>query len=348
MSITAKDFGVTKAGERVTAYTISNEKGMSATVINYGAILTSLIVPDKAGNKADVVLGYDTLEPYFDNASYFGATIGRNANRIENAKFSLDGVTYELSVNDGANNLHTHYDNGFHKKVWEAKADESSNAVVFFISEKDGENGFPGNLDISVTYTLSKDNELFISYSGVSDKKTVINCTNHSYFNLAGHDSGNIHNQMIQIFADEIVPVKAGAIPTGELMKVEGTAFDLRKLTRIGDGVDNDEEQLKVVGGYDHNFCINGADHTTRLCAVAKDEKSGRTLEVYTDLPGVQFYAGNFIADTIGKEGAKYSRRHAFCLETQYYPDSVNQKGFEQPFFEAGEEYKTTTCYKFV
>ena len=348
MSITSREFGKLPDGRIVTAYTITNENNMSATVINYGAILTSLMVPDKDGRAEDVVLGYDRLEPYFDNASYFGSTIGRNANRVENAAFTLDGVKYSLAVNDGPNNLHSHYDNGMHKRLWEAKAEEASNAVIFFLQEKDGENGFPGNLDITVTYTLSKDNELFISYSGVSDKKTVINCTNHSYFNLAGHDSGSIHDQYIQIFADSFVPVKPGAIPTGEIRPVEGTPFDLREMKRIGDGVDLEDEQLQVVGGYDHNFCIKDADHTMRLAARAMDKKSGRRMEVYTDLPGVQFYAGNFIADTVGKDNKPYTRRNAFCLETQYYPDSVNQPAFEKPFFEAGEEYKTCTCYKFL
>lgn len=348
MSITAKAFGTCTCGKEITAYTIANSKGMKATVINYGAILTELFVPDKDGKAVDVVLGYDTLEPYFENGSFFGATVGRSANRIADAKFEIDGVTYQLDVNDGPNNLHSQFENGMHKRYWEAKIDESSNAVTFFVTEEDGKNGFPGKLEMSVTYTVSEENEIFITYMGVSDKKTLINCTNHSYFNLSGHDSGNIHDHKIQILASRYTPVVAGAIPTGKWAPVAGTPFDLTQPKRIGDEVDSDNEQLRLVQGYDHNFCVDDADHNTRLIAKVFDEKSGRAMEVYSDLPGVQFYAGNCIADTVGKNGAKYTKRSGLCLETQYFPNSINQEGFERPVFDAGQEYITTTCYKFV
>lgn len=348
MGISVKEFGVCSCGKTINAYTLTNSKGMEATVINYGAILTSLIVPDKQGNKEDVVLGYDTLEPYYDNPCYFGATIGRSANRIANASFDIDGVTYKLPVNDGPNNLHSDYDKGVHKKYWEAQVEEGTNSVVFFIEEEDGTHGFPGKLELTVTYRLTEENELLIAYHGVSDKKTVINCTNHSYFNLAGHASGNVYDQKIQILADKFTSVVQGAIPTGEWKDVEGTPFDLRTPVAIGAHIDDEDEQLKLTGGYDHNFCIKDADHTMRLCAVAEDEKSGRKMEVLTDLPGVQFYAGNYIDNVAGKKGATYIKRSAFCLETQYFPDSVNQESFESPIFDAGQEYTTSTVYRFV
>lgn len=347
MAVKIRDFGTAKNGEVIKAYTISNSKGMEATIINYGAILQSLIVPDKDGNKEDVVLGYDTLEPYFENGSFFGATVGRNANRIKDAQFTIDGKVYQLAVNDGPNNLHTDFDNGMHKRVFEVQVEEGNNAVVLFVDEKDGANGFPGNLELTVTYRLTEENELLIAYHGVSDKKTVINCTNHSYFNLAGHASGNIHDQFIQINASKYIPVVAGAIPTGEWAEVAGTPFDLTKPVKIGAHVDDDYEQLTLVQGYDHNFCIDNADHTMRECAVAYDEKSGRRMSVLTDLPGVQFYAGNCIGDTTGKGGKLYTKRSAFCLETQYFPDSMNQESFESPVFDAGTEYRTSTVYKF-
>lgn len=347
MSISVKDFGTTTGGEAIKAYVLTNSKGMEATVISYGAILTSLIVPDKNGKKEDVVLGYDTLEPYFENGSFFGVTVGRNANRIKDAKITIDGVVYQLDVNDGPNNLHSHFDNGLHKRVYDVQVEEGTNAVVFYVEEEDGTNGFPGKLELSVTYRLTEDNELLIAYHGVSDKKTVINCTNHTYFNLAGHASGNVHEQYIQIHADKYTPVVPGAIPTGECADVAGTPFDLRKAVKIGAHVDDDFKQLKLVQGYDHNFCINNANHTMRECAVAYDEGTGRRMKVLTDLPGVQFYAGNCIGDTIGKSGVKYTKRSGFCLETQYYPNSMNQEGFESPIIDAGVEYNTSTVYKF-
>lgn len=347
MGITKEKFGVTKDGKDIFAYTISNSKGMSAKVIDYGAILTSLVVKDKSGKDVDVVLGYDTLEPYFENGSFFGATVGRSANRIAGAKFTIDGKTYNLDVNDGPNNLHSHFDNGFHKLCWESKEDGDM-AVTFFITEEDGANGFPGKLDMSVTYTLTEDNEICISYMGVSDKKTLINCTNHTYFNLSGHDAGSIIDHKLQINAGKYTPVVAGAIPTGELADVTNTVFDFRQPKRIGDNIEDDVEQLKLVQGYDHNWVIDDADGKAKLIAKVIDDNSGINMEVYSDLPGVQFYAGNCIADTIGKDGVKYTKRCGLCLETQYYPNSVNQEGFPKPIFDAGQEYTTTTVYKFI
>jgi len=348
MSITKESFGVMKDGTEITAYTIINGKGMEATVINFGAILTKLIVPNKAGEKADVVLGYDSLESYYDNSSFFGATIGRSANRIADAKFSIDGVEYKLVVNDGPNNLHTDFDKGIHKRAWEAKVDESSNSVVFFISEEDGETGFPGKMDLSVTYSVTEDNELKINYLGASDKKTLMNCTNHTYFNLSGHDSGDIHDEKLQLIAQRYTPVVAGAIPTGELASVKGTPFDFTEPKRIGDEIDTDNEQLKLVQGYDHNWVIDNYDGKMKKVALVIDEKAGRSMEVFTDLPGIQFYAGNCIADTVGKNGVKYTKRNALCLETQYFPNSINEAAFPQPVLDVGEQYNTTTVYRFI
>lgn len=347
MAVQIRDFGTAKSGEVIKAYTLSNSKGMEATIINYGAIIQSLIVPDKDGKKEDVVLGYDTLEPYFENGSFFGVAVGRNANRIKDAQFTIDGTVYKLAVNDGPNNLHSDFENGLHKRVFEVQVEEGNNAVVLYVEEEDGANGFPGKLELTVTYRLTEENELLIAYHGVSDKKTVINCTNHTYFNLAGHASGNVHEQYMQINASKYTPVVAGAIPTGEWAPVEGTVFDFTKPVKIGAHVDDDVEQLKLVQGYDHNFCIDNANHTMRECAVAFEEKSGRKMTVLTDLPGVQFYAGNCIGDTVGKAGVTYTKRTGFCLETQYFPNSMNQEGFESPVIDAGAEYKTSTVYKF-
>lgn len=346
MGVTKEKFGVTKDGKEIFAYVITNKNGMSAKVIQYGAILTELKVPDKNGKIDDLVLGYDTLEPYYENGSFFGATVGRSANRIANAKITIDGTEYQLAVNDGPNNLHTDFDNGMHKKYWEAKEDGDS--VTFFVTEKDLENGFPGNLDMAVTYTVTDENELKISYLGASDKKTVINCTNHTYFNLAGHNSGNIEDHKLWLKASHYTPVVAGAIPTGEIAPVEGTVFDFTKEKTIGDDINKDIEQLKLVQGYDHNWVIDKDTKGIELIATVVDEKTGRKMEVYTDLPGVQFYAGNCISDTVGKEGCKYTKRSALCLETQYYPNSANQEGFIKPIFDANQQYATTTVYKFV
>lgn len=348
MEIKKESFGTTDSGQEVYLYTLQNKNGMQAKVTNYGAILTALLVPDPAGELADVVLGYDSVKPYQCNGSFFGATVGRSANRIAGAQFEIDGTVYKLDANNGANNLHSQFDIGFHKQIWEAKEDADTNAVTFFYESKDGEAGFPGTLDISVTYTLTDENALCLHYDGVSDRKTLINCTNHSYFNLSGHDSGNIHDHVLTLNASCYTPVVPGAIPTGEMASVKGTPMDFTKPKRIGDEIDSDFEQLKLVQGYDHNFAVDIQAGKVEKIAEVKDEKSGRVMEVYSDLPGVQFYAGNCIDDTTGKGGAAYTKRSGFCLETQYFPNSVNQKGFVSPVFDAGEAYRTTTIYKFL
>ncbi len=345
--ISEREFGKTPDGKSIKAFTLTNKNGIEAVVIEWGATLASLLVPDKNGVKADVVLGFDTLEEYMKNDYFLGVTVGRNANRIAGAKATIDGVIYDLVKNDGENNLHTDPEKGFHMRPWEGKAEEGSNSVIFFLEEQDMFTGFPGNLEITVTYRLTDDNELLISYHGVSDKNTILNCTNHSYFNLAGHDSGSAMDQFIQINAERFVAVGNDGIPTGELRKVEGTPFDLRKAVRMSDHIDDDYDQLKAMKGYDHSFEISGEVHKMRLAAVSFDEKSGRRMETLTDLPGVQFYTANFMGDVAGKGNAKYGRRHAFCLETNYFPDSANQESFESPIFGPDKEYNTSTVYKF-
>lgn len=257
MGISKRTFGVTKGGKETFLYTITNKNGMKAAVTNFGAILTQLIVPDAKGGSRDVVLGFDSVTGYEGNDCFFGSTIGRNANRIGGASFEIDGVKYELAANENGNNLHTDKEHGFHKAIWNAEVLEAENAVKFTYRSPDGENGFPGNLDMSVTYTLQEDNAIRIDYDGVSDKKTVINVTNHSYFNLAGHDSGSIHDERVMIKADGFTEILPGAIPTGRTLPVEGTPMDLRLLKRVGDEIDADFEQLTLVGGYDHNWVLD-------------------------------------------------------------------------------------------
>lgn len=344
MSVTTKQFGKTQLGEGIMLYTISNSKGMEAAVTNIGACLVNLVVPCKNGEKRDVVLGFDLGEAYLINGSFFGATVGRVANRTANASFEIDGVKYDLVVNDNANNLHSDFYKGMHKVIWDADLSDSS--VKFTYHSPDMENGFPGNLDMSVTYTVTEDNEIKIDYEGVSDKKTIINMTNHSYFNLGGHKSGKILDTMLTINASNYTPVVAGAIPTGEIAKVAGTVMDFTTAKAIGKDIEADYEQLKLVQGYDHNYVVDNYDGTVKLIATAV--AADLEMTVYSDLPGVQFYAGNCISPVEGKDGAFYDKRTGFCLETQYYPNSANDANFAKPEFDAGEVYKTTTIYKFA
>lgn len=338
-------FGTTKCGREVYLYSLENGNGMKAEVMNFGAILVNLFVPDKNGKAEDVVLGYDKLEDYYVNGANHGATIGPNANRIANAAFELEGNTYQLDVNDGPNNLHSHADLGYHKKMW--KVEEGENSITFSLEGPDGEMGFPGNKKVAVTYSLTEDNELRIHYHGTSDKNTILNMTNHTYFNLAGHAAGEICDHILTLNATNYTPVAAGAIPTGEIAPVAGTPMDFTSPRRIGDRIDEDFEQLKITGGYDHNWVLDGEEGVLRHIATVEEEKSGRIMKTYTDLPGVQFYAGNFMVEDKGKEGATYNRRYGLCLETQYYPDTANRPAFPSAVFGPDREYDTTTVYKF-
>lgn len=335
-----------KVGEQeVWLYTLENSHGMKAVVSDFGALIIRIFAPDKNGNIKDVALGYDTLEEYLINGDFFGAVIGPNANRIGNARFSLDGVTYQLDVNDGVNNLHSHKDLGIHKRVW--KAQEKDGGVLFTLEMKDGELGFGGNKVFQVLYEVTEDNELRITYDAESDKDTVINLTNHCYFNLDGHGEGSIENHKLQILADAYTPADAGSIPYGDIVPVAGTPMDFTKFHVIGERINEDFDQLKMGGGYDHNWVCNGCDGSVRKIAVVKNESESRTMEVYTDLPGVQFYAGNFITQGAAKEGKIYGSRCGLALETQYYPDTPNKPQFPSSVFGPKRPYHTVTIYRF-
>lgn len=346
MSIEKKIFGKTPQGQEIMLYTIRNGKGMKASVSELGAVLVELTVPDHEGKARDVVLGFDSAEAYYDNPSFFGSTIGPNANRIAGAKFALDGVTYLLDVNDGPNNLHSHREQGYHKKLWQAET--SDNSVTFTLEDKDGSMGFPGNKRFQVTYELDEENALKLTYHAESDKKTVLNPTNHSYFNLDGHGSGTVLEHTLQLNASRYTPVVEGSIPTGELAQVSGTPMDFTREKKIGTEIDADFEQLRLTTGYDHNWVIDGWDGTLRHFATVGAAESGIRMEVYTTLPGVQFYAGNYIDPQEGKGGAQYGKRHALCLETQYFPDSVNEPDFPSCIFGEGKTYDSETVYKFI
>lgn len=345
MSISKKVFGTCPTGEEIYLYTITNGKGMSVQVMNYGAILVSVKTPDATGNIEDVVLGFDTLTAYFGNTSFFGATVGPNANRIGKAQFQIDGQTYKLDVNDGKNNLHSHIELGFHKRVWHAA--EYDNSVCFTLEEKDGNLGFPGNRKCSVTYTLTDDNRLELHYHVESDKKTILNMTNHTYFNLEGQGKGKIEDHILWLKASHYTPVVAGAIPTGEIAAVTGTPMDFTTPKVVGERINEEFEQLKLTGGYDHNWVIDDFDGSVQLFATVKAPKSGRVLKAYTNLPGVQFYAGNFIDPQTGKNGTAYDKRSGLCLETQFYPDTANQPDFPSAVFGPERIYDYTTIYEF-
>jgi aldose 1-epimerase len=349
-STTKKSFGKTPDGQPVDLYVLTAKGGAEASITNYGGAVVSLKAPDRNGKLADVVLGYDNAEGYVNDKSFFGALVGRYGNRIGHAQFALDGKTYTLAKNNGENSLHGGI-KGFNKAVWTAKiipAKDGQSLELSYLS-KDGEEGFPGNLKVSVIYTLTHSNALRITYSATSDKKTVVNLTNHSYFNLAGQGSGEILGHLLVIQADKFTPVDAGLIPTGEFRDVAGTPFDFRKELAIGARIDQDEEQLKLGGGYDHNFVLQRSnDPEESLAARVLEPVSGRILEVWTTEPGVQFYTGNFLdGKTIGKGGVAYPRRSAFCLETQHFPDSPNQPKFPSVVLNPGERYHTITTYKF-
>ncbi len=345
--IRTERFGMTKDGREAHLYTVQKDDGMEMVLTDFGAILVCLLVPDKNGQRTDVVLGYDSLAEYEENGCFFGATIGRNANRIAGAAFTLDGTTYHLAANEKENNLHSDREKGFHKVLWKTELLEEEDAVKFSYLSPDGENGFPGTLQIAVTYKLLDEHAVEISYKGVSDKKTVINLTNHSYFNLRGHDAGSICDEKIKICANGFTELLEGGIPTGRILPVEGTPMDLRSLRRIGDSIDTDYEQLRLAGGYDHNFALDTTPGEVEKIAEVVDEQAGLRMEVWSDLPGVQFYAGNAIVPQMGKGGARYEKRQGLCLETQYFPNHVNEPSFQKAVFEKGELYQTKTVYKF-
>lgn len=341
-------FGKTPEGTPVTLYSISNENGIQADVMNYGAILVNLFVPDKKGETADINLGYDRLDQYFVNGAFFGASVGPVANRTANARFTLDGELCKLDVNDGENNLHSHYDKGFHKCCFEAAVDENKNSVAFSMSMKDGELGFPGNRDFVITYTVTEDNGLRIDYDAKTDKKTIYNPTNHSYFNLKGHDAGSVLDEVLWLNCSRFTEIVKGAIPTGNLLEVKDTPLDFTTPVAIGERIAEDFSQLRLVSGYDHNFVSDGKPGELTKIAVLSDEEAGRTMEVYTDMPGIQVYSANSLDKHIGKAGAQYEKCCAIALETQYFPNSANDPNFIKPVVEPGKPFHSTTIYKFV
>jgi aldose 1-epimerase len=349
MSINKQAFGKTADGTPVDLYTLINAHGLEAKITNYGGIVVSLLVPDRNGKLGDVVLGYHNLEGYLQKNPYFGCIIGRYGNRIAKGKFTLKGVEYTLAQNNGENHLHGGI-KGFDKVVWNAKEGQSDAGVGLELTylSKDGEEGYPGNLAVTVTYTLTNTNELKLDYVATTDKETVVNLTHHSYFNLAGAGVGDILGHEVMLDAERFTPVAAGLIPTGELRRVKGTPLDFTQPTAIGARIDQEDEQLRLGKGYDHNWVLNSGGGSLALAARVEEPTTGRVMEVYTTEPGMQFYTGNFLDGSItGKEGKVYRRRDGFCLETQHFPDSPNQPDFPSTVLKPGEQYRQTTIYKF-
>jgi len=339
------DFVANVNGKPTALYVLSNDKGVEACVTNYGGRLVSLMVPDRNGNMTDVVLGYGSIAEYLSSSGNFGATIGRFGNRIAQGRFTLDQITYELPKNNNGHCLHGGPE-GYHTRIWDAKQIDSQTLELTYLSI-DGEAGFPGNLNVKVTYHLTNDNAVDIFYEASTDKPTVVNLTNHSYFNLSGEPNKPITNHKLMINADTYTPVDETLIPTGELPSVEGTPMDLRQSTNIGDHIDDEFDQLKYGKGYDHNWVLNTNGDINIIAAKAYSLLTGITLEVYTNEPGVQFYAGNAMSgkDT-GKHGIVYPNRGAICLETQHYPDSPNQPAFPSTVLRPGEKYTSRCIYK--
>jgi len=348
-----KAFGKTQDGTAIEQYVLRNSHGLQATVITYGGILQSLKVPDKNGKFEDVVLGFDDVQGYQNGTAFFGATIGRYGNRLAKGAFELDGKRYQVPLNDGPNALHGGAQ-GFDKRVWKAQPVKSKDSVGVKLSylSKAGEMGFPGNLNVEVTYSLNDNNELRIEYKASTDQPTVLNLTNHSYFNLAGAGNGDVLKQLATLHASQYTPVNSTLIPTGELAPVTGTPFDFRQPTAIGQHIKDDHPQLKFAepkqGGFDHNWVLDAKGDVSKLAADVRDPQSGRRLQLYTSEPGVQFYTSNFLDGTVkGKAGKTYAHWGAFTLETQHYPDSPNQPSFPTTRLDPGQTYAQKTILKF-
>lgn len=349
MKITQKSFGITKKGEEATLYTVTNRNGMKVSFTDYGANIVSIMVPDANGNLDDVALGFENLEGYEVNAPYFGSFVGRNSNRIQSAKFELNGKVYELEKNDGSNNLHGGAP-GYHHVMYESEyyEDDDIASIEFSRLSPHMEQGFPGNLDVTITYSLTEANELVIEYLAVSDRDTIVNLTNHSYFNLSGHNAGSILDHKVWIKANQFTPTTKDLIPTGELRDVTGTPMDFRTLKSLRNDIDTDYEPLVFGGGYDHNYVLDISGTEVEKVAEFVDEKSGRKMEVFTDQPGMQLYSGNFITPVENsKGGAIYKKRDGVCFETQSFPNSCNTNNFPTCVLKAGKEYDSVTIYKF-
>ena len=340
MAISKRAFGILDDGTQVSCWTLTNENGLQAEILDYGATLRSIIVPDKDGKPVDVLLGYDTLAEYAHDDCYLGATVGRVANRIKGASFTLNGETIQLPANERANNLHSGPD-FFHQRMWKVDF-HNQEAITLHLESPDGDQGFPGKANITVTYSLDHRGALHIEYEAISDKDTVFNLTNHSYFNLAGHEKLNAMDQVLSLSGRYFNPDDAENIPTGEIREVEGTPMDFRKPKPIGQDINADYEPLHLQGGYDHNWEVY-----SNPCATLTDPVSGRGMCIFTDCPGIQFYAGNFISEHTGKGGVTYGKRSGVALETQYFPDSLNHPEWDRPITKAGETYHSETIYWF-
>ena len=337
-------FGVNHLGERATLYTFENSRGMVMEVTDFGATLYSLLVPTATG-PLDVVLGYDDPAGYEGPAgTFFGATVGRNANRICKGAFTLGGKSYQLAANNNGNNLHSGLD-FWSFRIWQVK-EYTQNSITFSLHSPDGDQGYPGELDMDVTYTLTEENSVRIHYHGVPQAETIINLTNHSYFNLNGHDSGDILGHTVWLDADTFTRADEVSIPTGEILRVEGTPMDFRTPKTVGRDIEQDYEALNFGLGYDHNWCLNNGGKFAKIATLTGD-RTGLSMDVFTDLPGVQVYTGNFIDREPGKGGVVYRRRQGICFETQLYPDAINHPNFPSPIFKAGESYETTTEFRF-
>jgi aldose 1-epimerase len=346
-TITESPFGALPDGREATLYTLTNANGMVARISNLGGVITELHVPDRDGVLADVCHGFDSVEPYMGASEYFGALIGRYGNRIANGRFTLDGETYQLDVNNGANHLHGGTD-GFHRRLWEGETFNTPKSVGLILTyvSPDGEQGYPGTAEVTVIYELRNNNELRIAFHAIADKATPMNLTNHAYFNLAG--KGDILDHELTIFGDAYTPVDAGLIPVGAPAAVEGTPFDFRAPHLIGERIDQTDEQLSLGAGYDHNFVLNkSAPEALEVAARVVDPASGRVLEVLTQEPGIQFYSGNFLHDGVSGKGRIYGHRSGFCLEPQHFPDSPNRADFPSTILRPGQEYSTVMAYKF-
>ena len=341
MKITKKIYGTTPDGDNINIYTLSNDNNISAEVINYGGTLTSIRMPDKNGKIEEITLGFDSLEGYLQQHPFFGVTVGRFANRIGNGKFELEGKKYKLAVNDGANHLHGGL-KGFDKVVWQDEALEESDrvGVILKYTSKDGEEGYPGTLQVKVIYSLNDKNELKIEYYAETDKKTPVNLTNHAYWNLKGAGSGTIRDHQLTLNCSKFLPVNEGLIPTGEVKEVTNTPMDFTKPKLMGKEIDD------VAGGYDHCFVINRGSEKLSLAAKVYEPSTGRVLEISTTKPAIQFYSGNFLDNVKGKEGKVYPKHGAFCLETEYYPDAVNKPNFPSAILSPGEKYFHETVHK--
>ena len=342
-------FGQLPTGESIDLYTLTNSNGMKARIMTYGGTVVSLTAPDKSGKFADVILGMDDQKAYTTQTAFLGALIGRYGNRIGHATFQLDGQTFNTPKNDGDNTLHGG-PQGFDKRLWAASQTQTADGPSLSLTyvSKDGEMGFPGNLAVKVIYSITADNGLKIDYNATTDKDTVVNLTNHTYFNLSGPGSGDILQHQVMIDADKFTPVDSGLIPTGELKPVAGTPFDFKTPTAIGARIEQDDEQLKFGKGYDHNWVLNSGGGALAKAAEVFDPATGRVMQVWTTEPGLQFYTGNFLDGTIhGKGGKVYNRRGALCMETQHFPDSPNKPAFPTTELKPGQTYKTTTIYKF-